>query len=144
MLPGAFTFSGSSYAGQLIWPELWQDVIEKMSMAARMIACNFFISITIHIHHGTDEERQISLTVDEHIDERPIQHDFLKFYDLHGPFCYHFHCGGCTGPGALLSNGNKGLMEDPVNADVHAIYIVGTQFGEVRDAIIEYFKIIYS
>ena len=28
-------------------------------------------------------------------------------------------------------------MQHPVNADVHAIYIVGTQFGEVRDAIIE-------
>ena len=72
MLPGAFTFSGSSFGGQLIWPELWQAVIEKMSMTANRIDSNLFISITVHIHHRADEEGQIGLTVDEHVDKGTI------------------------------------------------------------------------
>ena len=96
LLQGAFIGSGSSSAGQLIWPELWQAVMEKMSMTANRIASNFFISITVHIHHRANKEWQIGLAVDQHIYEGSIQDNFLKFHDLHGPFGNHFHGGGSS------------------------------------------------
>ena len=98
LLPGGIGCLGSAL--------LLQAAIDKISMAESKIERNLFISITVHIHHGADEEWQIGFTVNEHIDKGPIQHDFPILLDFSSSFCNHLY-GSCSSSlSALFCDGN--------------------------------------